>query len=87
MAAGVTLLTLDGTKMGNAIIVKEVPPHPAAAEYMAKTNQKNWLVETDFGNRMTLTTNEIHEFYGLGFQQDYDKWWDDRLDLIRRTVE
>lgn len=87
MAPGVTLLTLDGAKIGNGIIVKEAKPPAAAVDYLKATGQKMWIVETDFGNRCTLTTNEIHEFYGLGYQQDYDQWWDDRLATIQKTVE
>lgn len=83
---GVLLTTLDGTKMGNGIVIKEVSPHPSAAEYCQKTNQKCWKIQTDFGNVCTLTDNEIHEFYGLGWQSDYDEWWDTRLDLIKKHL-
>lgn len=95
IAPGVTLTTLDGAKVGNGIIVREITTdkmNPFAVkgglpEYLESTGQKLWLVETDFGNRMTLSTNEVHEFYGLGYQQDYETWWDERLQTIQKTVE
>jgi hypothetical protein len=87
LAPGVTLYTKDGTLIGNGIVIKEVKPHPSAEEYLKKTNQKVWLVETDFGNQTRLCDREIEEFYTLGVQSDYDKWWDDRCEAIKKTVE
>ena len=86
LAAGVTLSTKDGKVIGNAIIVEEIDPHPMAAGYLAATQQRNWLVETDFGNRMTLCSNEIFEMFELGFQQDYERWWNNRIDRISKTI-
>lgn len=91
-----TLFTRDGRRMGNAIIIEEVTPPPAAAEYLAKTGQKMWLIETDFGNRVRLTDNEIDEhFYRLDelneLQQahcqaaTYDYWAYDRRELQLKT--
>ncbi len=87
IAPGVLLATLDGSKMGNGIVIKEISPHPSAAKYLAATNQKMWLIQTDFGNICRLSDNEIHEFYGLSWQSDYDEWWDARLALIKDTVD
>lgn len=87
---GVLLQTLDGAKMGNAIVVAEIKltgDITGMKEHLEKTDQKLWLVQTDFGNIMKLCDNEIHEFYGLGWQSDYDTWFDARLELIQRTVE
>lgn len=87
LAPGVTLITKDGHNTGNGIIVRETKPHPAAAEYLKKTNQRVWLVETDFGNRTTFCDREIEEFYTLGVQDDYDRWWDARYEAIERSVK
>jgi hypothetical protein len=87
LAAGVTLMTLDGSKIGNAIIIKEVIPTGSLVQYLAGTGQKLWLIETDFGNQVRCCDNEIHELFGLGYQTDYDRWWDDRLVAIQKGVE
>lgn len=85
---GVTLQTLDGAKVGNGIVVKELEPqYEGLKAYLDKSGQKLWLVETDFGNTMKLCDNEIHELYGLGYQTSYERWWDDRLATIKKTVE
>jgi hypothetical protein len=68
LKAGVTLLTVDGRQIGNAIIISEVPPHPASADYLSKTGQKMWLIETDFGNQVRFCDNEIKECFTLGFE-------------------
>lgn len=91
-----TLFTRDGRRMGNAIIIEETRPPQAAAEYLAKTGQKMWLIETDFGNYLRLTDNEIDEhFYRLDeldeLQQahcqaaTYAEWSHDRRELQLRT--
>jgi hypothetical protein len=85
--AGVTLFTKDGRRLGNAIIVKEVEPDYYAklgglVEHLELTNQKLWLLETDFGNQMRLSDNEILEAYDLGYKSNYILWWSNRQDLI-----
>lgn len=87
IAPGVLLCTIDGTKMGNAIVIGEAPVPPAALEYLHATSQKLWSIETDFGNMAVLTTNEIFEFFTLGWQADHDQWWDNRLEQIREALE
>jgi hypothetical protein len=87
-APGVTLFTRDGSQMGNAIIIAEVQPFNASLTlYLKKTDQKMWLIETDFGNRCKLSTNELNELFKLGRQQNYDKWFDDRLATIEKVVK
>lgn len=87
LASGVTLITRDGHNIGNGIVVREAKPHPAATEYLKKTNQRVWLVETDFGNHTTLSDREIEEFYTLGVQDNYDRWWEARFEAIERSVK
>lgn len=90
LKAGVTLFTQDGRCCGNAIIVREISSdgyHHTLVEHLKKTNQKFWLIETDFGNRMKLSSNEILELYEPAYEQDYDSWWDHRIKAIEKTVD
>jgi hypothetical protein len=98
IAPGVTLFTKDGAVIGNAIVVREVGQtrvwrnDPASAGIPldspdAVTLEPVWQVETDFGNRLQPTTREIFTMWDLGYVQDYDQWWDDRLDIIKKSVE
>jgi hypothetical protein len=87
IAPGVTLATRDGLQMGNAIVIKEVQPRSEQITQMLKAKeQKLWLVETDFGNTARLTDGEIHELFVLSRQDDYDRWWGERMDAIQNTV-
>lgn len=88
IAPGVTLTTLDGAQIGNAIVIQKQPRN-YRGELIDDTDasKRLWLIETDFGNRLICTENEIHELFGLGFQQEYNDWWDARLALIKKTVE
>jgi hypothetical protein len=85
IASGVTLMTKNGVQVGNAIVVKQV----GDTRDWYKDDREIipvWLVETDFGNRMKLTNREILEWYDLGFQRDYESWWDARLEQIGKTL-
>jgi hypothetical protein len=91
LAPGVTLFTRDSSATGNAIVVKQAELSKLArigglGDYLARTNQKLWLVETDFGNQMILTDSEIYEMFTLGYQQDYNSWWDQRMAVIQKGV-
>lgn len=86
-ARGVTLHTRDGSQIGNAVIVKQLTPKGSMAAYLKDNgNQKLWLVETDFGNRMTMCDREIDTAFIIGFEGDYDRWWGDRMDAIQKGV-
>ena len=81
------LYTKDGTKTGNAILVREIHPEdlkdiPCLNTYLADTGQKLYWVETDFGNSMRLSTNEINEQYLYGPEQNYYEWYHTRQALI-----
>jgi hypothetical protein len=58
----------------------------ASAGRTPVTDKALWLLETDFGNQLTLNEDEIRGLYLLGFEQDYDTWWDARLERIRQSV-
>jgi hypothetical protein len=76
------LFTKDGRRTGNAIVIKEIQPSSVSMKaHLAKDNQKLYLVETDFGNRMKLSTNEINEMFDPGPKQSYKKWASDRAEL------
>lgn len=91
LAAGVQLQTKDGSLMGNAIIMKRITNEkdmaPSTPDYLELTDQRLWLVQTDFGNIMRVTDNEISVLFNLGWVSDYDRWFDARLELIRQAVE
>jgi hypothetical protein len=78
-APGVTLLTRDGFKIGNAIIVKEAKGH-------TEGKTRLWLIETDFGNRCKMTTSALDELFTLGYIRDYDQWWEDRIEAITKVL-
>lgn len=80
----VTLFTRDGSKSGNAIIIKLAGDHPEMGENLAGSM---WLLETDYGNRMTLAEFEIKGMYTLGFEQEYSAWFDRRLETIKKTLD
>ena len=76
------LFTKNGHRTGNAIVVKEVEPTTEAMKaFLAIDNSKMYLVETDFGNRMRLTTKELNAQFDLGPKQSYKKWAADRAEL------
>lgn len=87
IAKGVTLFTRDGSKVGNAIVVRR--------NGSANVNIKGlnvsiplWTVETDFGNRIpAMQESEIFERWDLGYVSDYDRWWDARHELVRQALE
>jgi hypothetical protein len=90
LAAGVTLFTKDSSTVGNGIIVKQLQPGKfqqlgGMTDYLERTGQKLWLVETDFGNNMKLVDAEIREYYELGYQYEYNQWWSDRADAMLAT--
>lgn len=88
IAPGVTLMTKDGRTTGNAIVIGQTTPSSESmVEYIEATDQRLWLVETDFGNQMKLTDREINDWYHLGFQRDYDAWWNARIERITESIE
>lgn len=73
----ITLLTKDGRKTGNAIIydVEETP-----AGYF-------FLIETDFGNLIKLTREEVDELFWLGRREAFGAWQKDRDDKQLRPCQ
>jgi hypothetical protein len=68
------LWTNNPQRVGNAILYGK-EPSIYRPEIMLN------LVETDFGNRMRLTDNELDELYTIGPIRDYDEWKLDRDNL------
>lgn len=60
----ITLLTKDGKRTGNAIIIGGEDDDP---EYI-------FHVETDFGNRIKITAEELNEMFTLGRVCSYEEW-------------
>ena len=85
------LFTKNGQITGNAILVREIDEEetnklaPSLTDYLKNTNQKLYWVETDFGNTMRLSTNEINGMFTYGHEQDYDRWSAARRQLINGT--
>lgn len=74
-----TLHTKDPDRTGNAIIVREIAPTESTlVEYFQ--GRKLWLVETDFGNRMKLTDQEIDEMFIRANHVDYQHWLNERTE-------
>lgn len=80
------LFTKDGRRTGNAIVIKEIEPSSESMKrFLAIDNSKLYLVETDFGNRMKLSTKELNSMFDLGPRESYKKWAADRSELRRDT--
>lgn len=70
---------------GNAIIVAEYDPtENTLINYL--NGRKMWIVESDFGNRMKLTDNEIDEYYNRGDMHDYQDWARDRMIAVTKPI-
>lgn len=66
----VSLLTKNGERSGNAIIVSYDELHD------------HYAVETDFGNKMNLNRREIDEMFLIGRPMSYERWAADRKKKI-----
>jgi hypothetical protein len=86
IAPGVTLWTKDGSKIGNAIVVRRnghTSSFPGSRDYIPL-----WYVETDFGNVIpAMQESEIFERWDLGFVSSYDVWWEARYELIKKNLQ
>jgi hypothetical protein len=87
LAPGVTLFTVDGSRIGNAIVVRKDGQtrdwKPALSE--DKMMLDVWFIETDFGNNCRMTEREIFSHFILGRQHNYEQWWTDRADAMIAT--
>lgn len=87
IAPGVTLHTKDGSKVGNAIIVKR-NGNTSSVPGITRDFIPLWLVETDYGNQIpAMQESEILELWDLGFVSEYDHWWESRFKTIERNVK
>lgn len=83
IASGVTLMTKDGRTIGNAIVIGQTGNTRKWKDPKSiKEVEPIWLIETDFGNRAQLSTSEIHEWFHLGYQRDFDQWKVERINAI-----
>lgn len=78
-----TLFTKDSSRMGNAIIIREVEPSNQSMKDYLK-GRPLWLIETDFGNRFRYTDREIDEAFHRGIHCSYEQWKSDREELRRQ---
>lgn len=69
----ITLRTKDPARNGNAILYGSEPS--------GFTGEQLMLVETDFGNRMKLTSRELNELFTVGQVVDYRIWQNERQQL------
>lgn len=71
---GTRLLTLDGTKIGNAIVVHHI--QTSMTEF--------YLIETDFGNRLRMSLQNIDDHFGYDLEEepDINRWFDNRRMLV-----
>lgn len=67
------LWTDNGQRVGNGILYAKEP-----SKYRPEVMLN--LVETDFGNRMRLTDEELDGYYTVGPETDYERWKSDRQD-------
>jgi len=76
------LFTKDGRRTGNAIVIKEVQPKTEALKsFLAQTNSKIYLLETDFGNRVEMSREEIERNFEWGPRNTYTEWAANRAEL------
>lgn len=79
LQTGTRLSTRDGRKIGNAIVI-------GAASYTPRTTTMSplscWLIETDFGNRLTLLEAELAELFYIDAPTDLDQWRIDRAEKV-----
>lgn len=86
IAPGVTLHTKDGSKIGNAIVVKR-NGSTSSVPGLTRDFIPLWRIETDFGNQIpAMQESEILELWELGYVSNYDHWWESRLLTIRRVL-
>lgn len=72
---GACLATRDGRRIGNAIILQRAE---APARTFTRDPQPCWVIETDFGNRLTLTETEIGGLFHICPPTDVERWRCDR---------
>lgn len=68
----ITLKTKDGTKVGNGIIFR------VDTEFVDGKPSHRYWVETDFGNKVKFSWEEIEKLYTLGEPISHTVWCQDR---------
>jgi hypothetical protein len=87
LVKGRILHTRDGSKCGNGIIREITSSRDwSNPEQSSKRIIPIYVVETDFGNLMKLSDEEIFIYYEASEHvSEYDRWFFDRLDCISRA--
>ena len=75
---GQILHTLDGSKIGNAIII-DVLTHVVTGEDV-------FAVHTDFGNTCWFSEHEVNKFFGPGPITSIEQWQHDRFHNRVKTI-
>jgi len=72
--------------MGNAIVRRQIPDEDICQSMLDYLKGRPlWEIETDFGNRIRLTDNEIDEMFIRGGEEDYDEWASGKAELARQN--
>ena len=71
------LLTKNGQRIGNAILVSKEP----ARKVLSSTGY-TYNIETDFGNKGRLTFEEMEEMFFWGPPMDYKEWHARRVENV-----
>lgn len=79
LPVGRILYTKDGTLFGNAILYATEP-----SKYQEGVTLN--ICETDFGNRMKLTAQEINDHFVIGPERSYEQWKSDRADAVQTNI-
>lgn len=79
-----TLFSKDGSRTGNAIIIRQVEPSSQSMKDYLR-GRPLWLIETDFGNRFRYTDREIDEQFIRGNHVSYEQWKSDREGLRQQN--
>lgn len=73
-----TLLTRDGRRIGNAILIKQTG--------LNHEGEPLYQIETDYGNRIChINQIEIETLFWPGKETSYERWSRDREQLRKQT--
>jgi len=77
------LLTKGGGRVGNAILYGGDDGMIDLASMIGQVGEPKdiYYVETDFGNHMHLTWDEVQEMFYINGVQSYDRWKEERARL------
>lgn len=67
-----------GGRIGNGILYGGAEATPNEREPLRSEGPQTYFVETDFGNHMRLTWNEVNELFTIEGVMDYSFWKQER---------